>query len=244
MNTVCRPLGSQLANDPVIKSLGSVMLGAPVVLALVLGWQMAVRGPAPNAVAGLARPSDSAGLDRPIPTQAILRPRRETPARAAFEGPVTQDQLLAAAFMPAIDMPFAAGPAVQTAAAREMPTASTPAHKPRPRVAGAAAGSWRMETLRNVGVADGLKLISDGAMLTLAGVEPLARSANCKRLDGVTEACATRALSRLEVLTRGRIVVCRVYDAAEGEPALASCRADKIDLADDLVKNGLARRAA
>ena len=79
--------------------------------------------------------------------------------------------------------------------------------------------------------------------MALAGVEPLDHDAKCKRLDGVQEACSTRAASRLEVLTRGRTVTCRVYEGEQGQPVVASCRADKIDLADDLVKNGLARRA-
>jgi endonuclease YncB( thermonuclease family) len=65
----------------------------------------------------------------------------------------------------------------------------------------------------------------------------------CKRLDGVVEPCEVRAANRLDILTRGRQVVCELQDGG-GDETRGVCRAGKIDLADDLVRNGLALRTA
>ena len=99
---------------------------------------------------------------------------------------------------------------------------------------------WHMAVLRDVTVTEGLQLASNHQTLALAGIEP--RDATCKRLDGQEESCAVRATTRLELLVRGRTLTCRIYDAPQGETVPAQCRADRIDLAEDLVRNGLARR--
>ena len=236
-----RPIGSTFGNDPFVRGLGYMMWGAPVAIALALSWQLLAQGPATPAPAINIRAA-VATIEKPIMTQAVLRPRREAASHAAIETSSSREQLVAMAFMPRVDVIVdRPGPKPDRRAEKELTTAST--QPPRPRLALSANRPWRMETLRGVGVADGLRLISGGAMLALAGVEPLDHDAKCKRLDGVQEACSTRAASRLEVLTRGRTVTCRVYEGEQGQPVVASCRADKIDLADDLVKNGLARRA-
>ena len=71
---------------------------------------------------------------------------------------------------------------------------------------------------------------------------PVAPGAVCRRLDGVEEPCAQRAADRLELLTRGRTVRCERIETAADGTARGYCLAGKINLADDLVKNGLARR--
>lgn len=106
----------------------------------------------------------------------------------------------------------------------------------RPRVNGA-------HVLREVAVLDGLQISGEGLVVALAGVAPVPAGSECRRLDGVVEACAVRAASRLEVLTRGRPVVCDLQEADEGD-LRGACRAGKIDLAEDLVRNGLAVRAS
>ncbi|MDB5593269.1 MAG: hypothetical protein JWM36_230 [Hyphomicrobiales bacterium] len=104
-----------------------------------------------------------------------------------------------------------------------------------------------MQVFRNVEVAENLRLNSNGMIVQLAGVMPVATDATCRRLDGVTEPCSTRAISRLEILTRGRAVTCDIRDDQVREEqaddaVLGVCRAGKIDIAEDLVRNGLARR--
>jgi endonuclease YncB( thermonuclease family) len=104
-----------------------------------------------------------------------------------------------------------------------------------------------MQVFRNVAVAENLRLNSNGMIVQLAGVAPVATDATCRRLDGVTEPCSTRAMSRLEILTRGRAVTCDIRDDQArddrtDDAMLGVCRAGKIDIAEDLVRNGLARR--
>lgn len=116
-----------------------------------------------------------------------------------------------------------------------------PAAKPqqnnvRPRVNGA-------HVLRDVRILEGLQISADGMVIALAGVAPVPAGSECRRLDGVVESCAVRAVNRLDVLTRGRPVVCDVKESDDGETR-GACRAGKIDLADDLVRNGLAVRTS
>jgi endonuclease YncB( thermonuclease family) len=87
-----------------------------------------------------------------------------------------------------------------------------------------------------------LRFNAGGMVVRLAGVVPVAGDAMCKRLDGVIEPCSTRAMNRLDILTRGRAVTCDIKDDQADESLLGFCRADKIDIAEDLVRNGLARR--
>ena len=95
--------------------------------------------------------------------------------------------------------------------------------------------------LRQVEAREGLRLSSDAMVIKLDGVEPLAQDAECRRLDGVVEPCAQRAQNRLDVLTRGRPVICDMQPDETGDMR-GHCRAGKIDLAEDLLRNGLALR--
>jgi hypothetical protein len=116
-----------------------------------------------------------------------------------------------------------------------------PAAKPQqmiatPRVNGA-------QVLREVIVIDGLRLAADGKVIALAGITSVPEGSECRRLDGVTESCILRAANRLEVLTKGRPVTCDVKESDTGR-LRGVCRAGKIDLAEDLVRNGLAVRTS
>lgn len=113
------------------------------------------------------------------------------------------------------------------------PAIAKPASRP------AALGS---QVLRNVRILEDFQLESDGIVVTLDGIGAPPQGSECRRLDGVVEPCAVRALNRLEVLTRGRPVACDLRQADDGR-VRGLCRAGKIDLADDLVRNGLAVRA-
>jgi endonuclease YncB( thermonuclease family) len=228
-------------DDRFVRMLGHSIWCAPLAIFLSLSAHLTTEKRTLVAPAPVAR--EVARRSDPIETRAVLRPRREaSPREAVAAAPTPDRQLLAMAFMPMVDVAVAKARTAAPPAALDLPTASTPARPPRPKIS-LAGRPWRMETLRRVGVSEGLRLISDGAFFNLAGVAPLDPGATCKRIDGVVEPCSLRAISRLEVLTRGRTVTCRVYDAFEGEAPYASCRADKIDIADDLVKNGLARRS-
>ena len=96
--------------------------------------------------------------------------------------------------------------------------------------------------LRDVQVTANLRLSASGVIVALAGVAPMGSGAECRRLDGVVEPCTTRAMSRLEILTRGRPVTCEFRADQASDEMQGVCRAGKINIADDLVRNGLARR--
>jgi endonuclease YncB( thermonuclease family) len=104
-----------------------------------------------------------------------------------------------------------------------------------PRVNGALV-------LREVIILDGLRFAADGKVIALAGITSVPSGSECRRLDGVVESCIVRAANRLEVLTKGRPVMC---DVKESDGRFRGvCRAGKIDLAEDLVRNGLAVRTS
>ena len=236
-----RPPGNPSSRDPVVMSLGYLMCLAPMAIAALVGWQALARPHRQTAAAAAPAALVASAVEKPVMTTAILRPRRESAVQAALEIPVPASQMAAIAFMPSVDATSVASLRRPRA---EFATASTPSPRGVAPPAPVEPRGWRMETLRDVSVGEGLRLLSGGASLALAGVAPLDENAMCKRLDGVSEPCATRAANRLEILTRGRSVTCRVFDTPAGAAPVASCRADKIDLADDLVKNGLARRVA
>lgn len=96
--------------------------------------------------------------------------------------------------------------------------------------------------LRAATIDNRLRLTSNGVTIALEGVVPLEESATCKRLDGRTEPCVTRIAHRFGLLTQGRTIVCQFRDNSPGDVARGKCRADRIDIADDLLRNGLARR--
>jgi endonuclease YncB( thermonuclease family) len=238
-----RPTDRQISNDRVVKCLGYTIWLAPFAIASILIWQFMLRNHVRTSFANDVAKVSVQVSDKPIMTQAILRPRSSVSQQAALQEPGSQQQLMAMAFMPTSDAANSAAFSINSTK-KELTTASTRSSVVKPKRGASAYQNkpWRMQTMRDVGIADGLRLIASGSMLTLAGVEPLDRTSKCKRLDGIEEPCSIRASSRLEVLTRGRTITCRIYEADAGEPTIASCRADKIDLADDLIKNGLARR--
>lgn len=154
-----------------------------------------------------------------------VEPRRALPAailRPAL--PIIEEKIAAA--------PVAPAPVEIT---RQMPAAPEPAAT---RVA--LSGT---HVLREVVVREDMTLASGGVTIALAGIVPPPAGSECKRLDGVAETCAKRAAARLEILTRGRAVTCDLKEKS-GADLLGLCRVGKIDLADDLLRNGLAMRVA
>ena len=240
------PTGHALADDRIAQAMACMLWGAPLLLALALTGGFLAREAGARKTVTSAAVEMRQPIEKPIMTQAVVRPQRATPAAVAAISEASRENLIAMAFMPHVDSVVGANSSAIEAkpVSADLPTASAnvgPA--PQFNVRSAEARPWRAQTLKHVGVAQGLRLIAGGALLSLAGIEPMAQDAQCKRLDGVMEPCVSRAASRLEILTRGRTVTCQVFDAQSGEPTVARCKADKIDLADDLIKNGLARRA-
>jgi hypothetical protein len=217
-----------------------------------------------NLMKGPAAPV-SAQAPKPEPTPApALRPSLQPPLRATLEDPFLSpkpmggeerlEQKPAAEPQQMIAMPRVnAAQAPPVRASQEDPFLSPkpmggeerleqkPAAKPQqmiamPRVNGA-------QVLREVIVIDGLRLAADGKVIALAGIGSVPEGSECRRLDGVTESCSLRAANRLDVLTKGRPVTCDVKESDTGR-LRGVCHAGKIDLAEDLVRNGLAVRTS
>lgn len=81
----------------------------------------------------------------------------------------------------------------------------------------------------------------DGAQVRLAGVALPKPDAMCRRLDGVEVRCLERIAARLALITQGRKIACEMEGDAAGAP-IGRCRADKIDLAQDLLHLKLVER--
>ena len=123
------------------------------------------------------------------------------------------------------------------------PPLFAPAHSgSSPDMLSVLRSGWVMKRFASVKVLQGLRLGSGSMVVALAGLEPPAPDAKCKRIDGVVESCLRRAASRLQVLVRGRPVSCQIFHLSGPEGKVGRCMAGKIDLAADLIRNGLARR--
>jgi hypothetical protein len=168
---------------------------------------------------GAPSPSSAPAL---APALAPEAPFERPPLRASFDSPIFSPEPMGGQLTaePALIQPVAAS------------------HEQQAAPSTIKAGLARV--LRDVTIVDGLQIKSDGMVITLAGVGPAPQGSECRRLDGVVEPCSQRAANRLDILTRGRPVVCDLQDGDGGMRGV--CRAGKIDLADDLVRNGLVVR--
>lgn len=98
-----------------------------------------------------------------------------------------------------------------------------------------------------IDVLDGRSFRADGATIRLANLALPGPRQQCRRLDGVTEPCAERARTRLDLMTRHRPVACDLAAAAPGAPLGATsspltgdCRVGDGDLALRLIREGWA----
>ncbi len=208
----CRP-GALAAEDPVTRALCQLLLAAPA-FALTLFAVLTVER--------AGHPTPPTRIVEQISPQvaAVAARSQKTEARAAMSS--------AAAVLPAEAPREATANAVEASSNLDAPPATVRSNSPR--------------VLRDVRIAAGLRLVGDGTEFDLADIKPLGPDAKCKRLDGAVVDCAERAAARLEIVTRGRAVQCNVVGENVEGRAIASCAAGKIDLAEDLVKNGLALR--
>jgi endonuclease YncB( thermonuclease family) len=226
----------QTASDPFVRSLGGALWCIPLATAFALAIPSMLDARPRHGEPGRIAAPVLKTPGKPVMTRAIVRARLMQPVAVAVDRPRAPREtgaLLSMVLAPMTRLPLLARRTTLSSGPRAATETAPPADR-----------SWHMQTFRDVSVADGLHLRSGNVVVALAGIEPLAPGALCRRIDGVEESCAVRAANRLELLVRGRVVVCRVYDAPHGPQLAGACRADKIDLVDDLVRNGLARRGA
>lgn len=133
---------------------------------------------------------------------------------------------------PAASVRNDATPVIAGAVAPILPTAFT---------AAAQFDDWREESFKVEGAIDGRTFLSGGRRIVLADLVLPKPEATCRRLDGVLEACARRALTQLDLLTRWRTLTCRVRGQGAGD-LVGSCKLGGDDLADRLVRAGFVGR--
>lgn len=91
----------------------------------------------------------------------------------------------------------------------------------------------------------GPNLIKAGGMtIELASISPPDGHATCKRIDGLVQPCTERAQHRLAILLQARDISCTIKQSGGPATLKAQCKAGNIDLASDLLRNGLAQRSA
>jgi endonuclease YncB( thermonuclease family) len=89
---------------------------------------------------------------------------------------------------------------------------------------------------------DGRTLATSALRIRLSGLELPPAEEICRTLDGRLEACAARAATQLELMTRHRKVSCRYRIEVAGE-AVGACRIGGSDLAERLVRTGFVKRS-
>jgi endonuclease YncB( thermonuclease family) len=107
--------------------------------------------------------------------------------------------------------------------------------------AAAQVEEWREESFQVEAAIDGRTFLAGGRRVALSDLALPKPEATCRRLDGVIEACARRATTQLDLLTRWRTLTCRVRGQGAGD-LVGSCRLGGEDLADRLVRAGYVER--
>ena len=110
-----------------------------------------------------------------------------------------------------------------------------------PQPAPSVPSEWRETEFPQVAAVDGRTVEAEGVRIRLSGLALPAAEETCRTLDGRMEACATRAATQLELITRFRKVACR-YRLIGTTEAVGTCRLGTSDLAERLVKAGYVRR--
>jgi endonuclease YncB( thermonuclease family) len=212
-------------------------------------------------ILGLALSLARAPADATEPRTALPNSVAEAAGKDAARLSSWSDRSRGAAAEPGRTTPAGAGSALGTAESPSdphSPAASRPAGDGRPLAAqGLAAASpwpaakaadarsdWREEEFAHVAVVDGRTLQAGRMRIELAGVELPKPDEVCRTLDGRLEACAARAATQLELLTRWRKVSCHYRPGEASDEGVGHCRVGSSDLGQRMLRTGFARRTA
>jgi endonuclease YncB( thermonuclease family) len=197
-----------------------------VALAFVVG---AVRpGPASVEAKGGTVTAHSPKATARLPDAARLAPEPEATGTVAAPHIIPKDP-----FHPAL----MALPA-KFASVTELPPAAA-SFVPRPVV----LERWTEEEFKQVDAIDGRTLAAGDLRIRLIGLDLPLPDQVCRTLDGRLEACASRAATQLELLTRWRQVTCHYRREPAGD-AIGRCRIGTQDLSDRMIKTGYAWQTA
>ncbi len=176
----------------------------------------------------------------------VVAPRpAPAPAFAAAPQAVRQAPRVAVATLVMPVLPALSAGMVKNVARAPSPPPPPAAYDPDPALSVVAAPPQAPRTVNalsaDVEVTDDGRLIVRGEVVSLAGVGLPEPGRLCRRLDGVEVTCIERIVARLAIVARGRKVACDIRTSSAGE-RVGRCRADKIDLAEDLVQSRLVER--
>jgi endonuclease YncB( thermonuclease family) len=111
------------------------------------------------------------------------------------------------------------------------------------RVEARPVEDWTEREFSEVAVLDGRTLLADRTRIRLIGLDLPMPEQVCRTLDQRLEACAARAATQLELLTRWRRVTCH-YRLEGADEAIGRCRVGTSDLTERMVKSGYTWRSA
>jgi endonuclease YncB( thermonuclease family) len=205
----------------------ALALSAIAAGALTLGVSSVPPAPAARADIAADRSSNAKASARVEAWNGPLTPMRAKVADAP-SSPATAWSL------------FATEPSASLVQARFAPTGA-PARQPGTLAQTPATSEWQEREFAEVAVVDGRTLDAGGLRIRLSGLALPSADEACRTLDGRIEACAARAATQLELITRWRKVSCR-YQAGPSGEAVGSCRVGSSDLAERLVKTGYVHR--
>jgi endonuclease YncB( thermonuclease family) len=138
--------------------------------------------------------------------------------------------------------PLRRRPAVEAAPEDARLEAARPAAA-APDAPGAAAGVRAAQTVRAADAVEAGMIRAGDRVFRLAGIVTPDLGETCRRLDGLAVSCADRAHSYLQLLVKGRAVVCEPAPQTADGPVEAACRVGEADVAEQLVRQGWARAA-
>jgi hypothetical protein len=227
------------------RAVGVAALAAGAALGLAPGAAPAVApsGTAARAAAPEPAAKDGARLAAWAPAWGPARGPARDPARAPAAAPAWAPAAATAwaetsrMFAPRL----AAAPAQARFVKGEPAVTGSLVPGPFAPAPAASAGAWREEEFQQVQALDGRTLATPAVRIRLSGLALPAADEVCRTLDGRLEACAARAATQLELMTRHRTVSCRYRADASGEAA-GTCRIGATDLAERMVRTGFAKR--
>ncbi|MFM9976407.1 MAG: thermonuclease family protein [Beijerinckiaceae bacterium] len=124
---------------------------------------------------------------------------------------------------------------------RSAPARRKPQLDNEPAVAAVAPAA--QPSLESIEIIDAATLRTGSMIVRLAGIHMPGAEQNCRRLDGLSVSCTSRAQSYLQLLVKGKAVACdRAGFGADGVEE-GRCRVGETDVAEQMVRQGWAKAA-
>jgi endonuclease YncB( thermonuclease family) len=134
-------------------------------------------------------------------------------------------------------------PAMTNPYRRRATVVDAPETAETPAVADITAASRTVQSAREAVVPVAGTIRAGDVEYRLAGIVLPENGRMCRRLDGLAVSCSDRALSYLQLLVKGRAVLCERAPQTSDGPIEGNCRIGESDIAEQMVRQGWARAA-